>query len=1063
MLQHLIRFSIDRAVLVLVLGAVLLGVAMYRLPQMPVDVFPELNAPTVVVMAEAPGLAADEVEAFVTFPIESAVNGIPGVRRVRTTSSIGLAIAYVEFSWGTDIYRARQLVSERLDVVRESMPADTHAEMTPITSITGEIMLLAVSAPDGSLSPMELRSYGEFDLRNRLLAIPGVAQVSVIGGELPEYQVLVDQERLRLYGLSFAEVSAAARASHSTLSAGYLPDVQSLEIPVRQTGRVRSVADIQKALVKLHQGAPVTIEQVAEVRLAPAPQRGTGSDAGHPAVILTVQKAPGTNTLAITEQVDELLDELEAGLPSGLQINREVFRQANFIGLSVSNVIKALRDAALIVAVILVLFLLNLRTTLVTLTALPLSLAAGLLALEALGETINVMTLGGLAIAVGSLVDDAIIDVENVFRRLKQNAALPSEQRRSRLTIVYEASNEIRPAMVFATLIIALVFLPLMFLEGIEGRFFRPLGIAFVVSLLSSLLVALTVTPALCRLLLRVRPGAELERDGIVIRALKSLYAPFLRMALRLRAGILLGALAGTAGVLWLASTFGTAFLPQFNEGTFSIGLFAPPGTSLRASDRMAGAIEKRIMEIEGVRSVVRRTGRAERDEHAEPVSTSEVDVTLERGVDAKRVRAELHDILDRTPGITSNIGQPIEHRLSHILSGTPAAIAINVYGEDLNTLREIAQEIKTAVTALPGATDVAANRELKVETLPIRYRPQDLATYGLTPQSAAEQVRAAIYGETVAEVHDGVRRYDLSVRLQPDNRADEADIRRLILRGSGGAIVRLEEIADLGPELASYAISRESSQRKAIVSLNVDEGANLGHLVEEVRQVVDPIVHARGYQVHYGGQFEAQRSAGQRMAWLAGIVLLVMTLLLQVAIGSWRTSLLVLLNLPLALIGGVLAIFLSESPDAWRNFIALWSGQGYVAPVLSIASLVGFITLFGIAVRNGILLVNHYGYLRRFEGCSVREAIERGSQERLVPILMTALTAALALVPIVLEGDQPGNEILAPLSLVILGGLLTSTFLNLIVVPAGYALLHRSKETSAEPIPVPPPHSKAR
>ena len=1009
---------------------------------------PSWNAPTVVVMAEAPGLAADEVEAFVTFPIESSVNGIPGVRRVRSTSSIGLALAYVEFDWGTDIYRARQLVSERLDVVRENLPAETHAEMTPITSITGEIMLLAISAPDGSMSPMELRSYGEFDLRNRLLAIPGVAQVSVIGGELPEYQVLVDQERLRLFGLTFAEVAAAAKASHSSLSAGYLPDVQSLEIPVRQSGRVRSIGDIQKTLVKLHEGAPVTIEHVADVRLGPAPQRGMGSDAGHSAVVLTVQKAPGTNTLVITEEVDQLLDELEAGLPGGLKINREVFRQANFIGLSVSNVIKALRDAALIVAAILILFLLNWRTTVVTLTALPLSLAAGLLALDALGETVNVMTLGGLAIAVGSLVDDAIIDVENVFRRLKQNAALPPEQRRGRLAIIYEASNEIRPAMVFATLIIALVFLPLMFLEGIEGRFFRPLGIAFVVSLLSSLLVALTITPALCRLLLRVRASEQVDREGIVVRGLQRIYTPVLRMALRARGGLLLLALAATGGVLWLASTFGTAFLPQFNEGTFSIGLFAPPGTSLPASDRMAGALERQILEIDGVRTVVRRTGRAERDEHAEPVSSSEVDVTLEDGADVHRVRAALQDLFAEAPGITTNIGQPIEHRLSHILSGTPAAIAINVYGEDLNTLREIAQEIKAAVASLPGATDVAANRELKVETLPIRYRPRDLAIYGLTPLSAAAQVRAAIYGETVAEVHDGVRRYDLSVRLQADQRADEEDIRRFMLHGAGGALVRLEEIADMGPELASYAISRENSQRKAIVSLNVAEGANLGHLVEEVRKVVDPIVHGHGYQVHYGGQFEAQRSAGQRMAWLAGVVLLVMTLLLQVAIGSWRTSLLVLLNLPLALIGGVLAVFLSESPNAWSNLMALWSGPSYVAPVLSIASLVGFITLFGIAVRNGILLVNHYGYLREKEGAHVEEAILRGSRERLVPILMTALTAALALVPIVLEGQEPGNEILAPLSLVILGGLLTSTFLNLIVVPAGYALLHAEKKT---------------
>jgi CzcA family heavy metal efflux pump len=1048
-LKNLIRFSIEHAALVLVLAGVLLGVAAYRLPRAPVDVFPELNAPTVVVMTEAPGLAADEVEQYVTFPIEASVNGIPGVRRIRTSSAIGLSIAYVEFEWGRDIYRARQLVSERLDTVREDLPREAHAEMTPITSITGEIMLLAVSSPDGRKSPLELRAYAEFDLRNKLLAIPGVAQVSVIGGELPEYQVLVQQDKLRLYGLTVEDIARAAETAHSTLSAGYLPDVDSLELPIRQSGRVRSVADIAGTMVKIHDGAPVTIGQVAEVQLGAAPKRGTGADGGNPAVVMTLQKAPGTNTLVITDEVDEQLNALEPSMPDGVQVNRQIFRQADFIHLSVHNVVKALRDAAIIVSIILALFLLNIRTTLVTLTALPLSLAAGLLALDALGETINVMTLGGLAIAVGSLVDDAIIDVENVFRRLKQNASRPAGERRAKRDVIFDASNEIRPAMVFATVIIALVFVPLMFLGGIEGRFFRPLGIAFVVSLLASLIVALTVTPALCRLLLHAEPTEREARDGFLVRGLKRVYEPTIRLALRFRALVLGLAAVATALCLWLASTFGSSFLPEFNEGTFTVGLFAPPGTSLTASDRMASAIEDRLLELDGVRTVTRRTGRAERDEHAEPVSNSEIDVTLLPGFSKEAVRAEVTRVLEQVPGITTNVGQPIEHRLSHILSGTPAAIAISIYGDDLGQLRAIAKEIEGELSALEGARDVTANREVMIQSLPVEYRPQILAAYGLSPLSAARQVRDAVFGVTVAEVNEGVRRYALAVRLHPDGRDDVSDLRNLMLRGAGGALVRLEEVADIGPEMASNLIARENSQRKAVVSLNVDEGANLGHLVGEVRTRVDPIVERYGYTVKYGGQFEAQQSASRSILLFSAVVLLVMIVLLDLAVGSLRVSLLVLVNLPLALIGGILAVFITESPDLLRNIAGLFGRGGYTAPVLSIASLVGFITLFGIAVRNGILLVNHYKYLLDHEDCSLYEAIVRGSMERIVPILMTALTAAFALLPIVLEGDQPGNEILSPLSVVILGGLLTSTFLNLVLVPAGYAAIHSVREPS--------------
>lgn len=1062
MLSRLIKFSLDHASLVLLMAAVMLVTVVARIKYTPVDVFPELNAPTVVIMTEAPGLAADEVEQYVTFPIETSVNGMPGIRRVRSTSAIGLSVAYVEFDWGTDIMTARQLVSERLDSVREDLPPDAHAEMTPITSITGEIMLLAVSSPDQTMSDLEIRAYAEYELRNKLLGIAGVAQISVIGGELPEYQVVVNQDKLRLYGLTIEDVAKAAGASHSTLSAGYIPDIESLEMPVRQSGSVRSVKDVAGTLIKYQDQFPVTIGQVAEVKIAAAPKRGTGADGGKPAVVMTVQKAPGTNTLAITERIDEMLDELEPSLPEGIHINRNIFRQSDFIRLSVKNVIHALRDAAIIVSVILILFLLNVRTTLITLTAIPLSLGVGLLVLDWMDQTINVMTLGGLAIAVGSLVDDAIIDVENVFRRLNQNASRPEAERLPRLSVILSASNEIRPAMVFATVIIVLAFLPLMFLEGIEGRFFRPLGIAFGISIIASLLVALTVTPAMCRYLMRGRKNHSESDDSGLVRWLKRFYQPMVTWAIRFRKMVITAAIVATVVAVWLGSTFGKSFLPEFNEGTFTVGLFATPGTSLVASDRIARAIEAQLLALDGVKSVTRRTGRAERDEHAEPVSNSEIDVTVKPEFRKKEVRAEISQILESVPGVTTNIGQPIEHRLSHILSGTPAAIAINVYGDDLAKLRVIAKEIEGALKPLPGTRDVAANREVMIQSLPVRYRPEDLAAYGLTPLSAAQQVRNAIFGAKVARINEGVRRYDLAVRLDESERDELRDLRNLVLLGEGGAQVRLHEVAEIGPEMTSNLVARQNAQRKAVVTLNIDEGYNLGHIVGQVRELVDPIVQRYGYTVQYGGQFEAQQAASRTIFVFSGLVVFIMALLLQLAIGSLRVALLVLVNLPLALIGGVVAIYLAESPNVFSNTIALFGmGGHYTAPVISIASMVGFITLFGIAVRNGILLVNHYDHLMKHEGKTMYEAIVQGSSERLVPILMTALTAALAVVPIVLKGDQPGNEILAPLSVVILGGLLSSTFLNLIIVPAGYAAIHRVSASNPNPTPKPEPQNK--
>ncbi|MCP4758405.1 MAG: efflux RND transporter permease subunit [Planctomycetes bacterium] len=1051
MLKSLIAFSLRYASLVVLAALLLSGYAAWRLPDMSVDVFPELNAPTVVIMAEAGGLAADEVEQYVTFPIETAVNGMTGVRRVRSASAIGLSIVWVDLNWGADLYDARQLVSERMAVVRESLPPEIEPFITPITSIAGEIMLISLSSPTGEATPLQLRSFAEFDLRNKILAIPGVAQVVAIGGELPEYQVNVDQNRLRLYDLTISDVVKAAGGAHSTASAGYLPNVGSFEIPIRQQSRVTEARDIAETTIKYHNGVAVTIGQVADVQLGPALKRGAASQQGLPAVVVSIQKSPGTNTLALTDQIDALFTQLEPTLPAGMVLNRDVFRQSHFIDRAVGNVTTVLFEAVLIVAMVLILFLMNIRTTIITLTALPVSLAVGLLMMDAMGMGLNVMALGGLTVAIGVLVDDAIIDVENVFRRLKQNHIAPVSEQRPVTQVIFDASNEIRPAMVFATVIIVMVFVPLLFMEGLEGRFFQPLALTYMISILASLLVALTLTPALCKILLGGRLSGQHRTDSWLVRCLKRIYEPTLRWALGTRVWVLGGAGAVTAAALLLASTFGTSFLPSFNEGTFTVFLLAPPGTSLVESDRLATQVERRIATIDGVRSVARRTGRAERDEHAEPVSNSEIEVSLLPDASQTTVRDEIDTILAAIPGITTMVGQPIEHRLSHLLSGTPAAIAINIFGDDLTSLRRVAKEIESELQTIPGAREVNANREVMITSLPIRYRHAELAAFGLTPADAAEQVREAMYGEVVDTINQGVRQYDLVVRLDPSQRETVEQVRNLLLRGQGGATVRLRDVASIGPERSSNLITRENAQRKAVVSLNVADDSNLGDLVKRVRARVDPIVQRAGFTVHYGGQFEAQQSASRTIIITGIVVAVLMLMLLQISTGSLRAAALVMLNMPLALIGGIAAIFLTEGGGGWANTLGLVGIGTYVAPVISIASMVGFITLFGISIRNGILLINHYNHLIENEGVTLGEAIVRGSVERLVPILMTALASALGLLPLALAAGKPGSELLAPLAIVTLGGLLTSTLLNLIVVPAGYSLVFGGRQCSSQ------------
>jgi len=1041
-LNKLILWSLQNRWLVLVLGIGVVVGAGVHLRHMPLDVFPELNAPTVTIMTEAPGFAAEEVERAVTFPIESAINGLPGVRRVRSSSATSLSIVWAEFDFGEDIYRARQLVAEKLAQTRESLPENVHPpEMTPVASITGEVMLLALTATPGGASPLDLRRVAEFDLRTRLLAIGGVAQITALGGALPEFQVHVRPDDLLRYGLSLEEVAQAAAAAHAPVGGGYLADVGGRELPLSPLTRAETVDDIASTVVGEWRGTPITLARVADVREGGAPRRGTGSANGHEAVILTVQKNPGVNTLALTEAIDRALDDFERSMPAGMKLDRRVFRQADFVQVAVRNVLHALRDGVIFVVLILVLFLLNFRTTFITLTALPLSIGAALLILHAWGASINVMTLGGLGVAIGSLVDDAIVDVENVFRRLRQNAALPAAARKPTLQVVYDASVEVRSAILVATLIIVLVFAPLFLLSGVEGRFFQPLGAAYVISLSASLVVAVTVTPVLCYWLLGRAKAIAHARDGWLVRVLKAAYTRSLRWALRTKSVVVGGALAAVVAALLLASTFGSSFLPEFNEGSITLFLNTPAGTSLTESDRITGHVEVQVGRLPGVASVTRRTGRAENDEHAEPVSASEMDVRLQPGAHVEDVHRDLVRLFAATPGLTAQIGGPIAHRLSHILSGTPAAVAIKLFGDDLPTLRTMAKECERALADLPGVRDLVANREIRAAHLPIAFDRDALARHGMTPADAASQVETAFLGRHVGVISRGSARSDIVLRLGDAWRDDPSDVEDFLLRAPSGAMLRLRTVAEVREDQASNLIARENVKRKAVVSCNVAEGHNLGDLVAEIRRRVDPIVTRHpGTFVEYGGQFEAQEEASHRILLSSIAVLVLIVGVLFASLRSIRPVLLCLVNLPLALVGGVAAVFISDSPSVGGNAVALFRG-GYVPPVLSIASLVGFIGLAGIAIRNGLLLIDHYYHLMEKEGVPKALAVVQGSVERLVPILMTAISSALALVPLVLAKGEIGSELQHPLAVVMLGGLVSSTLLNLFVVPVGFAL----------------------
>jgi CzcA family heavy metal efflux pump len=1052
MVNALIRWSLAHRVPVLVLAGLLLVAGAFTAARMPVDVFPDLTAPTVTIVVEGHGMSPSEMETQVTFPIEAAVNGAPDVRRVRSGTGLGITVVWVEFEWGTDIFRARQTVAERLATVSDALPPQVDApKLAPASSIMGEILFLSLTSP--MHSPLELRRVATTQVRRRLLSIAGVSQVTPIGGDTRQYQVVLSPERLRAYDLSALEVAHALEETNENVSAGVLSDGPQ-ETIVEGIGRVRTPEDIGATVVALRGELPVRVSDLGTVGIGAAFKRGIGSASRRgpdwepvtePAVILAVHKQPGVNTLELTRRLDAALDELQRGLPVGMLVNKDLFRQADFIENSVHNTTSALLEGALVVTLVVVAFLASGRASLITLLALPLSLLTAVLVLQALGGTINTMTLGGMAIAIGALVDDAIIDVENVVRRLRENARLPRERRRSATAVVYSASVEVRSSIVLATLIIVLVFTPLFLLSGVEGRLLQPLGVAFTVALCASLLTALTVTPVLCTLFL---PGSRTVVGGgepRLVAWLKRAYARPLDAALRHPTAVALPSLALLGLSVWAAARMGRNFLPEFNEGALVVGLVTVPGTSLAQSDELARLAEEALMRQPEIVAIGRRTGRAEEDEHVQGVEASEIDLTLDMRAPERlglptRSKAELLEALRADmagiPGVQATFGQPIGHRIDHMLSGTRASIAIKVFGEDLARLRSLGSSVEDLMRGVPGVVDLSTEQQVLVPTLRVEFDREAIERHGLRVADAARALELATRGLVVGRVLEGLDAYDLLVRVGAAGAASAESVAATLVDTPGGAKVPLSALAELADDRAPNFISRENVQRKIVVMCNVS-GRDVRGVVEDVRRAIEARLDLPpGHHVEYGGQFESAEATTRLLAWLGVVLVLAIAGLLHVALRSARDALFVLLNLPLALIGGVLGVQLAGG-------------------TLSVASIIGFITVFGVAARNGIMLISHIRHLQRHEGVQDFErAVRQGALERLAPILMTALAAGLALLPLALRGDRPGNEILTPMAIVILCGLLSSTLLNMLVVPALF--LRLGARTVAAPAPAP-------
>ena len=1028
MLNKIINYSLRNRIMVVMAALLLMVVGLYTADRMEVDIFPDLNAPTVVVMTEAHGMAAEEVERTVTFVIETALNGATDVRRVRSSSTAGFSVVWVEFDWDTDIYLARQIVTEKLSTISESLPANVgQPTLGPQSSILGEMMIIGLTADSTSLE--DLRTIADWTIRPRLLSTGGVAQVAVIGGDIKEFQILLSPEKMRLLGVSVDEVLAASRDMTLNSSGGVLYEYGN-EYIIRGMIATKDAEQIARNFVKMSEsGQPITLGDIAEVRVGgKSPRLGVASERGKPAVLITVTKQNQTSTIELTEALDRQVTELKKTLPPDIHISTDIFRQSRFITSSIDNIRTSLIEGALFVIIVLFFFMMNTRVTLISLVALPLSLLVAIVALRLMGLTINTMSLGGMAIAIGSLVDDAIIDVENVYRRLRENHLLPPEKRRGWFNVIYEGSTEIRSSIVHATIITIVAFIPLFFLSGMEGRMLKPLGISFIVSLFASMIVAMTVTPVLCSYMLTSEKSLRRsDREPFVLRTLKRWYRAALEWVLQRKRAVLGVTIALFVGAVAVFCSLGSSFLPPFNEGSLTINIGVLPGVSLEESDKIGRTVEEILLEIPEIKTVARKTGRAELDEHALGVNASEIEAPFELD---KRSRDEfLADVRSRLgalKGLDVEIGQPISHRIDAMLSGTQANIAIKLFGEDLNRMYSLGKEIKVAISGIEGLADVTVEQQVERAELQIVPRREMLARYGVTLAEFSEYVGVALAGETVSEIYDGSATFDLTVKVDDRYRNTIESIGNLLVDCGDGSKVPLSQIAEIRSTSGPNAINRENVKRKIVVSANV-VGGDLGGAVKQIQESIDKNISLpEGYYIEYGGQFESQQAASRVLLFASLVALLVIFLLLYQEFRNVGLSGLIMINLPLALIGGV---------------ISIWITSG----VVSIPAIIGFISLLGIAVRNGILLVSHYRQLAN-EGLDLYQSVIQGSIDRLSPILMTSLTSALALIPLAMGGDVSGNEIQSPMAKVILGGLISSTLLNGFIIPIVYILFNRHK-----------------